>query len=508
MTTDVPSGSIRACRFVPWLLIALVAGPAPAADQIGTHRNILLRNPYPEVADGQFGRGIASGDFDGDGVADLAVSENGSTRLRIAYGTAWSLATDAPVIPFLPVTITLPVHSYTMAAGDFDGDGRDELAVAHPYRAIGGTPGAGSVYIMKRGSNGIWSVQTEIRAGGVFPGSALQNANLGNALASGDFDDDGHADLAIGIRGQQVQGQEDAGAVMVVYGSANGIAAPRARIFDRSNDGLTFTPRATDRFGWAVTAGDFDGDGYDELAVGVRGATCPNGTDRAGAVIVLAGSATGIVTTGTHIWRPGVLGVAGSCTSGQVFGSALATGGFDQSLQDLAIGAPGTPGGGAVHVLYGSADGLTAVNSQRLVPPAVPGIDSSDGHFGETLAAGTLAYRCEFIFCLPHSLAIGAPMTAVDGLANAGAVWIVRPQTALGPLDPGTLRPILPRAPLRIGGPHANDQFGSALAIGDFNDDSRRDLAIGAYLYDDEGTDAGAVQLLYQGDYLFVDPFE
>ncbi|ANB17308.1 FG-GAP and VCBS repeat-containing protein [Dokdonella koreensis] len=507
MTIDVLPGGVRAGRIALWLVIALAAGPAPAADQLGTHRNILLRNPYPEAANGQFGRGIAGGDFDGDGIDDLAVSENGSTRLRIAYGTAWSLATAAPVIPFLPVTITLPAHSYTMTAGDFDDDGRDELAVANPQRNIGGAPGVGSVYIMKRGSNGIWSVQTEIRAGGVFPGSGLQNANLGNALASGDFDDDGYADLAIGIRGQLVQGQEDAGAVMVVYGSAGGLAPPRARIFDRSNDGLSFTPRATDRFGWAVTAGDFNGDGYDELAVGVRGATCPNGTDRAGAVIVLAGSATGIVTTGTHIWRPGVLGVAGSCTSGQTFGSALAAGRFDDTHQGLAIGAPGAQGG-AVHVLYGSDDGLTAVNNQRLVPPAVPGIDSSDGHFGETLAAGTLAYRCEFIFCLPQSLAIGAPMTAVDGVERAGAVWIVTPRMLLGPLDPGTLRAILPKAPLRIGSPRANDQFGNALAIGDFNDDSRRDLAIGTYLYDDADADAGAVQLLYQGDYLFVDPFE
>lgn len=496
----------------PWLLAAVLSGPVAAADQVGAFRNLLLRNPYADPAGGNFGRGIVGGDFDDDGIDDLALAESGSTRLRIALGTPWSVGTSIPGITFLNSTVTTPFQSGVLASGDFDGDGRDEIAIGHPFVSVGGAAGAGMVYVLDRATNGTWSVQLTIRAGGTFPGSPVAQAHLGNALASGDFDDDGYDDLAIGLRGQVVAGQSGAGAVMVVYGTAAGLAAPGARLFDRSNDGLTFTPRADDRYGWAVAAGDFDNDGYDDLVVGVPNATCPNGTDRGGGVVVLAGSSAGVITSATRIWRPGVLGIAGDCAATGGFGSALKVGEFESQIvtpDDLAIGAPTTPGGGAVHVIYGSFGGLDAARNQRLTPPVRSGLDSSNARFGQVLTSARLAYECAFITCIGHTLAIGAPFTDVDGVEAAGAVWLVMARLGESSLDPATIRPILPKAPLRIAGPHANEQFGAALAVGDFNDDNRADLAIGAYLYDEaDAPDAGAVQLLYQSDYLFVDPFE
>lgn len=510
LTTIVSVARLR--RGWPWLALAVLAGPASAASQVGAYRNLLLRNPYAEPAGGMFGRGIVGGDFDDDGVDDLAIAESGSTRLRVALGTTWHLPTTNPVIPFLPSTVTTPYQSGVLARGDFDGDGRDEIAIGHPFVAVGGAVGAGTVYVLDRAANGSWSVQLTIHAGGTFPGSPVAQAHLGNALASGDFDQDGYDDLAIGLRGQLVDGQNTAGAVMVVYGTAAGLAAPGARMFDRSNDGLTFAPREDDRYGWALAAGDFDRDGYDELAIGIPNATCPNGSDRGGGVVVLAGSAAGLVTSSTRIWRPGVLGLGGSCATAGGFGSALAVGDFDTPLmtpEDLAIGAPTTDGGGAVHVIYGSASGLDAERNQHIAPPVRPGVDSSSARFGNVLLSARLAYRCVSITCLGRSLAIGAPFTDVDGVDAAGAVWLVMPRFGESSLDLATIRPILPKAPLRIAGPHANEQFGSALASGDFNGDSRDDLAIGTYLYDDgDASDAGAVQLLYQSDYLFVSPFE
>ena len=501
------------------LTLALTV-PAFAREQLGPFNNVLLNNPYADPAGGNFGRGVVAGDFDGDGIDDLAVSESGSERLRVLRGVAFEVGGD-PLFQFLGSTVTMPRHGYVMATGDFDGDDRDEVAVAYPNVSVSGEVGAGKVFVMnRRPADGVWEVQSTIQAGAPYPGAPQAGANLGNSLAVGDFDDDGYDDLAIGLRGQVVDGQDDAGAVMVVYGAVLGINASGAEIFDRDSDGLTFAPREDDYYGWALAAGDFDGDNDDDLAIGILNGTCPNGTDRGGAVVLLNGTTSGggVTTAGSRVLRPGVQGIGGDCASADNFGGALASGEFgdrgflETTFADLAIGAYGTNGNqGAVHIIFGSAAGLEAAGNQFIGPPALPGIVSGNGRFGDTLAAGPLAYECEALglSCEGDSLAVGAPFATINGVASAGMVWTFDSGNDDEGLLVASARPILPLAPLEIGEPHENDQFGSALAIGDFNDDGRSDLAIGAYIYDDGGaTDSGAVQVLYQTDILFRDGFD
>jgi hypothetical protein len=271
------------------LCSALLAGLAFAApvvqarEHLGPIDNLLLKNPYANPAGAFFGRGVVAGDVDNDGIDDLIVSENGGDRLRALLGNPFDVGSD-PLFPFSPSTVSMPNHGYVMAAGDFDGDDRDEIAVAYPNSSVGGESGAGKVYVMnRRPADGEWEVQSTIQAGGAYPGAVQAQANLGNSLASGDFDDDGYDDLAIGMRGQVVGGFENAGAVMVVYGGILGVnGSYGAEIFDRDSDGLTFSPRINDYYGWALTTGDFDADGDADLAIGITGATCPNGTDRGG----------------------------------------------------------------------------------------------------------------------------------------------------------------------------------------------------------------------------------
>jgi hypothetical protein len=507
------------------LCSALLAGLAFAApvvqarEHLGPIDNLLLKNPYANPAGAFFGRGVVAGDVDNDGIDDLIVSENGGDRLRALLGNPFDVGSD-PLFPFSPSTVSMPNHGYVMAAGDFDGDDRDEIAVAYPNSSVGGESGAGKVYVMnRRPADGEWEVQSTIQAGGAYPGAVQAQANLGNSLASGDFDDDGYDDLAIGMRGQVVGGFENAGAVMVVYGGILGVnGSYGAEIFDRDSDGLTFSPRINDYYGWALTTGDFDADGDADLAIGITGATCPNGTDRGGGVVVLNGTttSTGLTTTGSKIWRPGTQGIGGDCATSDNFGGALATGEFgdrdflETNYADLAIGANGTNGDqGAVHVIYGTASGLDAAGNEFILPPALPGVITDAGRFGVVLRAGRLGYECDGLNCSGDSLAIGAPFAVVNGVDNAGAVWVIDSGSDSEGLLVSTAYPILPLAPLRIDGPHENDQFGNDLAIGDFNGDNRDDLAIGAYLYDDGvDTDSGAVQVLYQTDILFKDGFD
>jgi hypothetical protein len=490
------------------LLALCMAAPA-AATHPGPVGNVLLKNPYADPVDGAFGRGVVAGDFDGDGVGDLAVADKGGSQLRVLLGTPWAVGA-VTAIKFLATTVDSPFHNYALASGDFDGDGRDEIAVGAAGTSSGGNSSAGAVYVLNRSGGGTWSVQEEIRAGiGGYPGASQTGADMGNSLAAGDFDGDGFTDLAIGIRGQRVDGLENAGAVMVTYGTANGIAPSDARIFNRNNDGLGFDPAEDDYFGWSVAAGDFDDDGDDDLAIGVWRGICSDDETRSGAVVEMNGSGTGITSVQSRSWRPGSPGVLGTCSTTGNFGEALAVGYFDRldGHADLAIGAPGSSGG-AVHIVYGSDTGLTTVDDQRFAAPALPGGSSIGSRFGAALAAGDLGHGCGAgLSCAANSLAIGAPFATVAGLAGAGAVWVI--DAPVDRLEPGTAHAIVANASLEIGAPHENDQFGNALAIGDFNDDALADLAIGVYLYDDgSDTDAGAVQLLYQSDFIFLGVFD
>src|SRR5438067_69051 len=84
-------------------------------------------------------------------------------------------------------------------------------------------------------------------------------------VAKGDFNGDGIADLAIGVPLADVGGVPDAGAVHVIYGSATGLTATGNQMFTQGSNGVLDRAELNDRFGSALAAGDFNGDGYSDL---------------------------------------------------------------------------------------------------------------------------------------------------------------------------------------------------------------------------------------------------
>ena len=241
------------------------------------------------------------------------------------------------------------------ATGDFDGDGFDDLAIGSPGENSG-VADSGFVHLIYGSATGL-----NARVGGLRQGSGLGGADeagdyLGSALATGDFDGDGFADLAIGSPGEN-SGVADSGFVHLIFGSATGLNARPGGL--RQGSGLGGADEAGDYLGSALATGDFDGDGFADLAIGTPGEN--SGVADSGFVHLIFGSATGLNARSGGLRQGSGLGNADE--AGDYLGAALASGDFDRDgFADLAIGSPGensgVADGGFVHAIFGSVTGL------------------------------------------------------------------------------------------------------------------------------------------------------
>jgi cysteine-rich repeat protein len=310
------------------------------------------------------------------------------------------------------------------------------------------------------------------------------------AVATGDFDNDGLLDLAIGDRFADVGAIQDAGVVTVIYGSATGLVTAGNQLWHQDVGSVPDTAEAFDYFGWALAVGDFDNDGYDDLAIGTASENFA--VSNAGSVQVLYGSVSGLTDVGSQDWHQDVGSVQGTNQTGDSFGAALASGDFDgDGYGDLGVGVPGQSGSaGLVIVLYGSGAGLVDTGNQLFDQTDLGGDFAAGDLFGSVLASG------DFDNNGSDDLAIGSPGEDRLAAVNTGVVDVI--------YGDGSGLNLLLHDPAQTwwqyeatGGSsseaESDDEFGSALAVGDFDADGYDDLAIGA---PGEDGDAGSVHQL------------
>lgn len=219
----------------------------------------------------------------------------------------------------------------TLVAGDFNGDGFEDLAVGVVGEATGGVIGAGAVQVFPgsaAGPSGADSIVLDATSFGLVNETSQF---FGSSIAWGDFDGDGFDDLAIGARGTPVAGRYGAGRVYVAPGGASGFDFTKAKWFDQNTKGVKDkvepeTPTSSDsfeHFGWAVAAGDFDGNGFDDLAVGVPGEDI-GAIESAGAVNVLFSQpGVGVTTAGDLILDQDQPGTPETAEESDAFGFVL-----------------------------------------------------------------------------------------------------------------------------------------------------------------------------------------
>jgi hypothetical protein len=388
-----------------------------------------------------------------------------------------------------------PASAQTVARGDFDGDGYGDLALGAPNDSVRGRAVAGAVNVLYGSAHGLTSRDQEFTAASPgVPGSPQRGARFGAALASGDLDHDGHADLAIGVPDVDVGAKARAGAVVVLYGSPSGLHPGEWVTQDRS--GVKAHAESGDEFGSAVAIADFDRDGHGDLAIGAPNDSV-GGHPAAGAVNVLYGRSGGLTTAGDQLWTQDTRGIKGIAADNAHFGAALAAGDVSANRRaDLAIGIPGgrisgQDGAGAVTVLYGSSHGLSSVDdlwSQGAV--GIKGRPEASDRFGAALAIG------DFDGDDIGDLAVGTPDDSVGNAAGAGAVNVLY-GSRRGLRSGGDQLWTEDTAGIK-GRASIGEQFGSSLVAADFSRNGADDLAIGA-----PGTQvgghvaAGAVHVLY-----------
>jgi FG-GAP repeat len=393
---------------------------------------------------------------------------------------------------------------------DFNGDGYDDMAVSAFGYEVDGVISAGAVSVIYGSAAGLTKLGNQLwteNSPGL--GMVAEDGDLwGRALAAADFNADGFADLAVGDGNKDVGGSVDAGVATVIYGSPNGLdasAGPGAQVWSQDSPDIQDQPEFDDNFGRAVYGGDFNADGYDDLAVGV--AYEDIGTiQAAGAVAVIYGSPSGVnalAGPGNQFWSQDSPGIQEESQVQDRLGWNMTSADWNQDgYEDLAVGAPGDDVsgfllGGVVNVLMGSANGLTDAGNQLWDQDSPNVLDQVEEHdaFGRTMRPA------DFNADGYPDIAIGSPGESVGAVDSAGGVSIIYgsangldalagPGNQFFTQDTPMIKDVAERA----------DLFGRHIGVGDFNADGYGDLAIGV-VSEDVGTvtDAGAVNVLYGG---------
>jgi hypothetical protein len=331
-----------------------------------TGKGVSIADAAPTQHD-RWGRNLAAGDFDGDGKADLAVG----TTSNVVHVHKGGISASGTAVKGR-YSVKAPVQAsgdgsgpLNLTAGDVNGDRRTDLVVDGFETATGQYWNAN--YLLLGTGSGLSAADARPLKAGVITGI-------------GDIDGDGYGDIVTGMHwnrtddGVTFPEAADGGKVWITYGAPDGVGSTTG--ITQNTGTVPGSSERNDYFGYELDLGDVNGDGYQDLVVGVAGEDIGSVAD-AGQLVVLYGSA----------FAQSTAGVPGSDEKGDFLGTDVklddVTG---DGRADLLAGSYENDGNGAVLYLPSSGTKITATGS-RTVSPSTSGV-STTGHpnFGANFA--------------------------------------------------------------------------------------------------------------------------
>jgi hypothetical protein len=479
----------------------------------GTNGFALYGVTQAQAAAEKFGACFA-GDVNGDGRPDILVGDrwadpNGKTNAGGAYlvfsipsgsrnGELRSIANGLPGLTIYSEQ-GMTVSGYSVAnAGDFNGDGIDDILIGAHWASPLGLYRAGEAYVVFGKEGTPFDAYTVIRDLNGKNGIKLNGILAGGEGAhcvsgAGDVNGEGFDDIIVSVRQDNYYGGSTGGAYLV-FGKAS---------FSKSSynlgelDGVRMIGEAAgDLFGWFfASAGDVNRDGYDDMILSAIGADFTGRPDAGKAYVVFGKStfASKTLLVGSLDGSNGFK-LNGAAANDQLGWGVSGAGDFNgDGYDDIILGSryadvDGYNDVGMAYVVFGKATFLTSSielgGLDGSTGIALKGTNAND-HFGLSVFGAGDVNGDGF-----DDVIVGAPYSDIGG-GDSGAAYVILGKRTFTSSSLA-MTSLVGSNGFVMKGIDAGDSTGwSVSGAGDFNGDGFDDVVIGAYLGDGQSNTVG-----------------
>lgn len=445
----------------------------------------------------------SAGDFNGDGVSDIIVGapeaiprgRTGKGISYVIYGQKGGYQAPIDLDSLSPAQGVVINGYYTGSsvslAGDFNGDGVSDIIIGAGRSTLRPRFSAGISYVVY-GKKGGYQAPIELdslsSAEGVIIYGARDNDRFGTSVSlAGDFNGDGVSDVIVGAPGARPKGRSNEGISYVLYGKKGGYQAPIDLAYlNPTNGTIIYGAKTQDTSGTSVSsAGDFNGDGVNDVIVGAPGAS-PLNRKMAGTSYVVYGKKSGYnAPIDLASLSPAQGAIIYGAAANDFIGSPVNSAGDcnGDGVEDIILGSPnasplGRLEAGAIYVIYGKKGGYNAPIDLAYLNPdqgsIIYGARENDSS-GESVSS-TGDFNGDGV----SDIIAGAPGATLQDRDQVGISYVLYGQKGGYPahIDLAHLDAI-PGAVI-YGATQYDGAGQSVSSTGDFNADGASDIVVGA----------------------------